>query len=126
MGSIGRPKLLQKDGHHRHDGYDRWHPLDQVHRPDLHMDLQKSEDSEEPAVVASSGPATEIYNLVLALEKMEYGKALLFELQDTISAILKVKQMQREKRDTQEIKNEQSALGNDDTEDREPNTYGLP
>tara|TARA_R100001086_G_C11669364_1_gene212464 strand:- start:278 stop:550 length:273 start_codon:yes stop_codon:yes gene_type:complete len=90
------------------------------------MDLQKSEDIEESVAVASSGPATEIYNLVLALEKMEYGKALLFELQDTISAILRVKQMQREKRNTQEIKNEQTALGDDDTEEREPNTYGLP
>ena len=126
MSSIGRPKLLQKAGHHRHDGYNRWHPLDQVHRPDLHMELQKSEDSEEPAVIASSGPATEIYNLVLALEKMEYGKALLFELQDTISAILKVKQMQREKRYTQDTKNEQSPIGGEDAEDREPNTYGLP
>ena len=128
MGSVGRPKLLQKDGHHRHDGYIRWHPLDQVHRPDLHMRLEKSEDVMlESNADMESGPALEIYNLVLDLEKMEYGKALLFELQNSIHAILRARQMQREKRDTQEIKNEQAALGDaNDTEDREPNTYGLP
>ncbi len=78
MGRAGRPKLLQKDGHHQHDGYSRWHPVGQVHYPDLHIDVQESEDVVEVVPVEeveSSGPALEIYNLVLNLEKMEYGKA---------------------------------------------------
>ena len=83
MGRAGRPKLLQKDGHHRHDGYGRWHAVDQVHRPDLHIDLLQKSDVLDVSIGDDSGPAYDIYNLVLSLEKMEYGKALLFELQNT-------------------------------------------
>jgi len=129
MAKAGRPKLLQKDGHHRHDGYTRWHSVDQAHHPDLHDYLYKSDESEEidaiiPAMEA--GPALEIYNLILDLEKMEYGNSLLFELQNSIHAILAAKKMQQTKRHTQEERNEQSAIGGSDAEDREPNTYGLP
>ena len=105
MGRAGRPKLIQKEGHHFHDGYGRWHSIDQIHRPDLHLD---------------------IYSLVLNLEKMEYGKALLFELQNTIQTLLRNKKLQNEIKVKQEERNEQSALGGADGEDREPNTYGLP
>ena len=73
-----------------------------------------------------SGPTLDIYNLIVELEKMEYGNALLFELQNSIQAILRAKKMQQTKRPTQEIRNEQSALGSADGEAREPNTYGLP
>ena len=125
MGRAGRPKLLQKDGHHQHDGYSRWHPVGQAHYPDLHTDLQKSE-----AVLTSvgddSGPAYDIYNLVLSLEKMEYGKALLFELQNTIQTLMQNRKLQEESRLKREHRNEQSAIGGEDAEDREPNTYGLP
>ena len=127
MAKAGRPKLLQKDGHHRHDGYGRWHPIDQVHRPDLHDHLSKSENIpvvEEPTLVA--GPALEIYNLVLNLEKMEYGKALLFELQNTIQTLMRNRKLQDDSRVKREERNEQSAIGGEDAEDREPNTYGLP
>lgn len=127
MGRAGRPKLLQKDGHHRHDGYGRWHPVDQVHRPDLHIDLQKSDDVLDVSIGGDdSGPAYDIYNLVLSLEKMEYGKALLFELQNTIQTLMQNKQLQEESRPKREDRNEQSAIGGEDAEDREPNTYGLP
>ena len=127
MAKAGRPKLLQKDGHHRHDGYGRWHLIDQVHRPDLHEYLHKSANIpiiEEPTLVA--GPALEIYNLVLNLEKMEYGKALLFELQNTIQTLLRNRKLQDDSRVKREERNEQSAFGGEDAEDREPNTYGLP
>ena len=127
MAKAGRPKLLQKDGHHRHDGYGRWHSIDQVHRPDLHEYLHKSEDI--PVVKESTrvdGPALEIYNLVLNLEKMEYGKALLFELQNTIQTLLRNRKLQDDSRVKREERNEQSAIGGEDAEDREPNTYGLP
>ena len=128
MGRAGRPKLLQKDGHHHHDGYSRWHPVGQAHYPDLHTDLQKSEDVVEtvPDEVESSGPALEIYNLVLNLEKMEYGKALLFELQNTIQTLMQNRKLQDEVRPQRDTRNEQSAIGGEDAEDREPNTYGLP
>ena len=125
MGRAGRPKLIQKEGHHFHDGYGRWHSIDQIHRPDLHLDIYKSIDNESIESV-DSGEALDIYNLVLNLEKMEYGNSLLFELQNSIHAILAAKKMQETKRPTQEIKNEQSAIGGPDAEDREPNTYGLP
>ena len=129
MGRAGRPKLLQKDGHHQHDGYSRWHPVGQAHYPDLHIDLQKSEDvvgvvSTEEAT--SSGPALAIYNLVMNLEKMEYGKALLFELQNTIQTLMQNRKLQEDARLKREERNEQSAIGGEDAEDREPNTYGLP
>jgi hypothetical protein len=129
MAKTGRPKLLQKDGHHKHDGYTRWHSVDQAHHPDLHDYLHKSNESEESEIITpvmESGPAIEIYNLILDLEKMEYGNSLLFELQNSIHAILAAKKRQEAKRPTQEIKNEQSAIGGPDAEDREPNTYGLP
>ena len=127
MGRAGRPKLLQKDGHHRHDGYSRWHPVGQAHYPDLHIDLQKSDDDVvEPSIDEASGPALEIYNLVLNLEKMEYGKALLFELQNTIQTLMQNRKLQEEARPRREDRTEQSAIGGEDAEDREPNTYGLP
>ena len=125
MGRAGRPKLLQKDGHHRHDGYGRWHAVDQVHRPDLHIDLQKS-DVLDVGIGDDSGPAYDIYNLVLSLEKMEYGKALLFELQNTIQTLMQNRKLQEESRRKREDRNEQAAIGGEDAEDREPNTYGLP
>jgi len=127
MGRAGRPKLLQKDGHHHHDGYGRWHPINQSHHPDLHVDLQKSEDVlSDISVVEDSGAAYDIYNLVLSLEKMEYGKALLFELQNTIQTLMQNRKLQEESRAKREDRNEQLAIGGDDAEDREPNTYGLP
>ena len=126
MGRAGRPKLLQKDGHHRHDGYGRWHAIDQVHRPDLHIDLLQKSDVLDVSIGDDSGPAYDIYNLVLSLEKMEYGKALLFELQNTIQTLMQNRKLQEESRPKREDRNEQAAIGGDDAEDREPNTYGLP
>jgi len=126
MGRAGRPKLLQKDGHHQHDGYSRWHPVGQAHYPDLHIDLYKSDEQLSVSIGDDSGPAYDIYNLVLSLEKMEYGKALLFELQNTIQTLMQNKQLQEESRPKREDRNEQSAIGGEDAEDREPNTYGLP
>ena len=126
MGRAGRPKLLQKDGHHQHDGYSRWHPVGQAHYPDLHIDLYKSDEQLSVSIGDDSGPAYDIYNLVLSLEKMEYGKALLFELQNTIQTLMQNRKLQEESRRKREDRNEQSAIGGEDAEDREPNTYGLP
>ena len=125
MGRAGRPKLIQKEGHHFHDGYCRWHSMVQVHRPDLHLDIYKSIDNESIESMESSS-ALDIYNLVMNLEKMEYGRALLFELQNTIQTLLQNKKLQNEIKVKREERNEQSAIGGQDAEDREPNTYGLP
>ena len=57
---------------------------------------------------------------------MEYGKALLFELQNSIKALMRARQMQRDKKPPEPVNNDQAALGGSDAEDREPNTYGLP
>ena len=125
MVRAGRPKLLLKDGHHHHDGYSRWHSVDQAHHPDLHDYLNKSEETNSP--VMTPGPVLDIYNLIVDLEKMEYGNSLLFELQNSIQTILQARKLkQAKKRPPQEFRNEQSALGGTDGEDREPNTYGLP
>ena len=131
MGRAGRPLLLEKEGHHRHDGYSRWHPVDQVHRPDLHSHIQKSNDVHveiEPATAPESdnSVAFEMYTLISSLEKMEYGKALLFELQNSIKALMRARQMQRDKKPPEPINNDQASIGGSDAEDREPNTYGLP
>ena len=125
MGRAGRPKLIQKEGHHFHDGYNRWHSIDQVHRPDLHLDIYKSMDTEIDLSMESDS-VLDMYNLVLNLEKMEYGRALLFELQNTIQTLMRNKKLQNDIKVKQEERNEQSALGGKDDEDREPNTYGLP
>ena len=82
-------------------------------------------DNESIESVESS-EALDIYNLVSNIEKMEYGKALLFELQNTIQTLLRNKKLQNEIKVKQEERNEQSAIGGSDAEDREPNTYGLP
>ncbi len=131
MGRAGRPLLLEKEGHHRHDGYSRWHPIDQVHRPALHSHIQKSADANieiEPAIAPESdnSVAFEIYTLISSLEKMEYGKALLFELQNSIKALMRARQIQRDKKPPEPVSNDQAAIGGADAEDREPNTYGLP
>ena len=125
MGRAGRPKLIQKEGHHFHDGYGRWHAIDQTHRPDLHLDIYKSMDTEIDLSMESDS-VLDMYNLVLNLEKMEYGRALLFELQNTIQTLMRNKKLQNDIKVKQEERNEQSALGGKDDEDREPNTYGLP
>ena len=85
----------------------------------------KSIDNESIESMESSS-ALDIYNLVMNLEKMEYGRALLFELQNTIQTLLQNKKLQNEIKVKREERNEQSAIGGQDAEDREPNTYGLP
>ena len=54
------------------------------------------------------------------------GEKTCFELQNTIQTLLRNKKLQNEIKVKQEERNEQSALGGADGEDREPNTYGLP
>jgi len=118
MMSKGRPRLLQKEGHHRHDGFDRWHPTDQGHglRTEL---LHKSQDQD----LEKESPATEIFTLVKELERRELGMAIIDELQKSIETILR----SGKKRVTPPRRTEQESIGSEDSEEtREPNTYGLP
>ena len=83
MGKAGRPKLLQKDGYHRHDGYDRLHPIEQFHRPDLHTAFDVTNGPrvtfELPVLLGPNvkGEFEEIEGLVeIDTEKKEKNKAL--------------------------------------------------
>ena len=46
--------------------------------------------------------------------------------ENTIQTLLRNKKLQEDSRPQREERNEQSAIGGEDAEDREPNTYGLP
>lgn len=124
MGRAGRPRLLQKDGYHRHDGYDRWHPITQSHGPELHTHIQK--DTPNNLDIQNNQLAEQIHNIVANLEYAEYGRAILKELQSTIDTINRVKKLQQNKKEEKPNRPEQGVLGTNDTEKREPNTYGLP
>jgi len=130
MSQMGRPKLINKEGYHSHDGYGRWHPVDQSHgnRTSLfHKEVVPIKDNKTESV------ATEIYDLVLQLEKMQTGRILISEIQKSIETL--VEQNKKKKRKILEERMrkspsrgvEQESLGGDGSnEEREPNTYGLP
>ena len=129
MGKAGRPRLLQKDGFHRHDGYDRLHPLNQMHRPDLHAELGITD---APQLVIKDNVAVEVHDLISKLEDVEKhdeGILLLEEVQKSIHALLaarKERMKRKGKVSNQDARPEQVALGDNETEIREPNTIGLP
>lgn len=130
MGKAGRPRLLQKEGFHRHDGYDRLHPLYQIHRPDLHAEF---DITDAPQLIIKDNVAGEVHDLISKLEYLEKhdeGILLLEEVQKSIHALLQARRerMKRKgKMSNQESHPElQVALGDNVTEIREPNTIGLP
>lgn len=132
MGKAGRPKLLQKDGYHRHDGYDRLHPIDQFHRPDIHTAFSVADG---PRIGGGSSIAIEndlaksVYSLLSELEEVERreaGTALVVELQKSIATLLQGRRKKRKTIANSETRPEQVALGDNEDERREPNTIGLP
>jgi len=124
---MGRPKLLYKDGYHSHSGYSRWHAVDQSHGNKTSL-LHKEDDGTSTLLkknAPSDSSATEIYNLVLELERREMSHLLIEELQKSIETLL------NDRKPTKELsrarKAEQESIGKDEDEaKREPNTYGLP
>ena len=121
---MGRPRLLHKEGYHRHIGFDRWHEIDQSHGSKTNL-LHKSEVSQTKHI-QKEGLAGDIYTLVLELEKRELGHLLINELQKSIETILNGR-----KKPDPELSNarkpEQESLGKEEADEkREPNTYGLP
>jgi len=121
---MGRPKLLHKDGFHSHPGYTRWHSIDQSHGTKTNV-LHKEKNIPLQKNGASGGSATEIYNLVLELERRELGHLLIDELQKSIETLLSNRKPRKELSRARNA--EQESIGKDeDKEEREPNTYGLP
>jgi len=124
---MGRPKLLSKDGSHSHPGYSRWHAVDQSHGNKTSL-LHKEDDSKPISLkknTVNNSSATEIYNLVLELARREMGHLLIDELQKSIETLLKNRKPTKEL--SRARKSEQESIGKDeDREEREPNTYGLP
>jgi len=129
MGKAGRPRLLQKDGFHRHEGYDRLHPLNQMHRPDLHAEF---DIMNAPQFVMKDNIAGETHQLISRLEDLEKhdeGILLLEEVQKSIHTLLAARRerMKRKGKVSNQLPApEQVALGDHETEAREPNTIGLP
>ena len=132
MGKAGRPKLLQKAGHHRHGGYDRLHPISQFHRPDLHTTFSVSDGpriNSESAVLIEDNIAKSVHSLISKLEeveKYEIGSALVVELQKSIATLLSGRKKKRKTVANNETRPEQGAIGDNEQESREPNTIGLP
>jgi len=132
MGKAGRPKLLQKDGYHRHDGYDRLHPIDQFHRPDIHTAFSVADGpriSGVSSIAIENDLAKSVYSLLSELEdveRREVGTALVVELQKSIATLLQGRRKKRKTIANSETRPEQVALGDNEDERREPNTIGLP
>ena len=132
MGKAGRPKLLQKDGYHRHDGYDRLHPIEQFHRPDLHTTFDITNGprfNQEVPVFLKDDLAQSVHSLISGLEeveKYEIGTELVVELQKSIATLLSSRRKKRKTVANSETRPEQVAIGDNEQERREPNTIGLP
>ena len=132
MGKAGRPKLLQKDGYHRHDGYDRLHPIEQFHRPDLHTAFDITDGprfNQEVSIFLKDDLAQSVHSLISGLEeieKYEIGTALVVELQKSIATLLSSRRKKRKTVANSETRPEQVAIGDNEQERREPNTIGLP
>jgi len=132
MGKAGRPKLLQKDGFHRHGGYDRLHPIEQFHRPDIHTAFGVSDGPRldlGSSIVIGNDLAKSVYSVLSELEEVErreIGTALVVELQKSIAALLRGRRKKRKTIANSETRPEQAALGDNEDERREPNTIGLP
>ena len=132
MGKAGRPKLLQKDGFHRHDGYDRLHPIEQFHRPDLHTAFDVANGpriNQENSVFLKDDLAHSVHSLISGLEeieKYEIGTELVVELQKSIATLLSSRRKKRKTVANSETRPEQVAIGDNEEERREPNTIGLP
>ena len=117
MSSVGRPRLDQKDGYHRHDGYDRLHPVEQHHWGNLH---KSTDDATAVELVA-------LLEGIERLEKQDIGSEMLLELEKSIETLLRIKRAKANHNGRgNDQREEQSALGDTEGEVREPNTIGVP
>ena len=89
--SRGRPSLLHKDGHHRHDGYTRWHPVEQLHsNSSFHKELESPQINSGIISKAKNEfeDYTDIYNLLGDIEKGILSNEIIKELEKSIEIIL--------------------------------------
>ena len=125
---MGRPRLINKDGHHHHDGYSRWHSVDQPHgnKTDfLHKEF--SLETSRGNTQKKDSAAYEIFELVEELEKMQTGRILITELQKSIETLIERNKRKKKPRTDPTKRTEQESIGKEGSEEeREPNTYGLP
>ena len=128
MSQMGRPRLITKDGYHHHDGYSRWHPVDQPHGGKtelLHKAFYSETSRDNPQNKDSA--AYEIFELVVELEKMQTGRILITELQKSIETLIDRNKQKKKPRTDPSRTVEQESIGKEGSEEeREPNTYGLP
>jgi len=128
---MGRPRLVDKAGHHHHDGYGRWHPVDQPHGNKTNF-LHKEFFPELPRGDSRNkdSAAYEIFELVVELEKMQTGRILITELQKSIETLIERNKRKKKPRTDPSRRVEQESIGGgggkESSEEREPNTYGLP
>ena len=91
----GRPKLLTKDNFHVHEGYERWHSIDQSHsNPSFHKSLEV-----RPTQIISQSTLIEakeqfedysdILNLLTDIEKGIINNELIKELTGSIDILMK-------------------------------------
>ena len=94
----GRPKLIQKDNFHSHEGYERWHPIDQSHSDSsFHKNLIEDSITKQniitPSTLAEAKEEFEdysdIYKTLLDIEKGIVSNEILKELSTSIDILLK-------------------------------------
>ena len=88
----GRPSLLHKDGHHRHTGYERWHPVDQSHSDaSFHKSLETSSVTTNlvSKMKEEFQDYTDIFNLLVDIEKGILSNEIIKELEQSIEILVK-------------------------------------
>ena len=90
----GRPKLVQKDNFHTHEGYARWHPIDQVHsNSTFHKSIGLIHDIVPQETLSEAKEEFEDYSdIYKALQDIEKGivnSEILGELSASIDILLK-------------------------------------
>ena len=90
----GRPKLVQKDNFHTHEGYARWHPIEQVHSDStFHKSIGLTHDIVPQETLSEAKEEFEDYSDIhKALQDIEKGiinSEILGELSASIDILLK-------------------------------------
>ena len=90
----GRPKLIQKDNAHTHQGYARWHPIDQIHsNPNFHKSLRIDNEIVPSKTLSQAKEEFEdysdIYKTLLDIEKGIISYEILNELSVSINILMK-------------------------------------
>ena len=91
----GRPKLLIKDNFHVHEGYERWHHVDQTHS---NISFHKSLEARHTQIIPESTlieakeqfeDYSDILNLLADIEKGIVNNEIIIELTTSIDILMK-------------------------------------